>query len=269
MTAAPQSPDAQPTAAGAPGAPQPGDSAGLAGRTPADSAPTLPPGPPAALIVTGAPARGTLTVAAGDSVRLRARVNDARGTRLVNAVVQWASSDPSRVAFRNGYAVAVAPGGAVDVTATSGALSHAVHVAVGPRAAVAVSAPAAGRPVTRPTPTELRTEVGRFVSALAAGNVDDVARRLAPRAVDGSPSREFVQWLGATRGLSADPPALGDASDEGARARVAFRVPLRWQSGGGPLGDRGRKDITFWMTLTHDDQGWHGGEVLLGGRVAP
>ena len=222
-----------------------------------------PPGPPSALLVVGAPVTGS--VIAGDSVRLRARVNDARGTRLVNATVQWASSDPTHVAFRNGWAVGIAPGGPVAVTATSGALVRAVRLSVTPRA----GASAARVAIARPTVGELRAEVQRFVASLEAHDVAEVSRRLASRAVDGSPSREFVTWLDGTQGLTAGAPALGEASDEGARARVAFRVPLRWRAGGGALGEQGRKDMTFWMTLAHDDQGWHGGEVLLGNRIAP
>ncbi len=227
-----------------------------------------PPGPPAALLVVGAPTRGTLALPVGDSARLRARVNDARGTRLVAATVQWASADPARVALRNGWVVALAPGGPVAVTATSGELSRVVRVVVAPRSGAAVAA-APARPITRPTSAELRTEVQRFVASLDARDVAEVSRRLAARAVDGSASHDFVSWLEGTRGLSADAPAIGEASDEGARARVAFRVPLRWRGGGGSLGDQGRKDVTFWMTLSHDDQGWHGGEVLLGNKVAP
>ena len=247
--------------AGVVDAPQPED------PSPPEPPPTAgPPGPPVAVLIAGAPTRGTINLTAGDSVHLRARVNDARGTRLVAATVQWTSSDPARVAFRNGYAVGIAPGGPVDVTAASGSLSRAVHLVVMPRAG-AVAAPP--RVVARPTPGELRGEVQRFVASLEAHDVSEVSHRLAPRAVDGSASREFVTWLEGTKGLTADSPALGDASDEGNRARVAFRVPLRWRGGGGSLGEQGRKDVTFWMTLAHDDQGWHGGEVLLGGKVAP
>jgi hypothetical protein len=110
--------------------------------------------------------------------------------------------------------------------------------------------------------------VQRFVAALGARDVEEVARRLAPRALDGSTRAEFVQWLGSASNLNAGAPAVGEATDEGARARVAFRVPLRW-GGIGPFGERTRRDVTFWMTLTHDGQGWHGGEVLMDKRVAP
>lgn len=266
-----------PTAAAAPGGSAAPDS--VASPTPPDDATAplatapaaadtaAPPGQPVTLFITGGPSRGTLTVPSGDSVRLRARVNDARGTRLVGAPVRWASSDPARIAFRNGWAIALAPGGPVAVTARSGALARSVRFVVAPRGAVVVRMTPSG--VVRPTPAELRAAVQRFVAALDDRNVGEVARRLAPRAVDGSPSREFVSWLEGAQGLSADAPALGEASDEGSRARVAFRVPLRWRGGGGSLGNRGRKDVTFWMTLAHDEQGWHGGEVLLGGRVAP
>ena len=250
-------------AAGAPGA---ADTAGTAASDTAASDPSAPPGAPAALLVVGGPSRGTLTLPSGDSVRLRARVNDARGTRLVGATVQWASSDPAHIAFRNGWAVALAPGGPVAVTATSGALARSVRLVVAPRPSITATSRSG---VARPTPAELRAEVQRFVAALDNHDYAEVSRRLAPRAVDGSSAREFVGWLAGTDGLAADAPALGDASDEGSRARVAFRVPLRWRGGGGSLGDRGRTDVTFWMTLAHDDQGWHGGEVLLGGRVAP
>ena len=222
-----------------------------------------PPGPPSALLVVGAPVTGS--VSAGDSVRLRARVNDARGTRLVNATVQWASSDPAHVAFRNGWAVGIAPGGPVSVTATSGPLTRAVKLTVTPRAGV----PAPRVVIARPTPAELRTEVQRFVASLEAHDVAEVSRRLTARALDGSSAREFVTWLEGTPGLTADTPALGEASDEGTRARVAFRVPMRWRAAGGAAAERVRRDVTFWMTLSHDDQGWHGGEVLLGNRVAP
>ncbi|GJG85267.1 hypothetical protein tb265_04480 [Gemmatimonadetes bacterium T265] len=228
---------------------------------------STPPGPPTALLIVGAPPHGTLTLPVGDSVRLRARVNDARGTRLVDATVRWTSADPARVAFRNGWAVAVAPGGPVAVTASSGELARSVRLVVGPLLPAPPHTTVSS--FARPTSAELRAEVQRFVAALDAHDLDAVARRLAPRAVDGSSAREFVTWLEGTQGLSADAAALGEASDEGSRARVAFRVPLRWRGGGGSLGDRGRKDVTFWMTLTHDEQGWHGGEVLLGGRVAP
>ncbi|HEY0777422.1 MAG TPA: hypothetical protein VGD56_05590, partial [Gemmatirosa sp.] len=191
----------------------------------------------------------------------RARNATRRRDRAVDV------SDPARVALRNGWAVGLASGGPVTVTAASGALARAVHLVVAPRAVA--TAAAVSHAFARPTPAELRTEVQRFVASLEAHDVSDVSHRLAARAVDGSASHDFVTWLEGTKGLTADAPALGEASDEGSRARVAFRVPLRWRSGGGSLGEQGHKDVTFWMTLAHDDQGWHGGEVLLGGKVAP
>jgi hypothetical protein len=251
------------------GAPLPTDSAAAAL---ADSIP----GDPAELVMSGAAARGRLTLVEGDSVRLRARVTDDRGLRVPGAVVRWSSTDSARVLVRgSGWVVARAVGSA-QVDAASGPLARAVRVTVTPRppavsetadapstASTASASPAA------PSEADARAAADELVGLLRSRSADELTRRLAAEAADGSPAADFVSWVRTVRGLAAGPPAVGTPSAAGrGRARVAVRVPLSWR-GGGLLKGTVRRDATFWLSLVPEGGGWTGGDLVLQARFPP
>jgi hypothetical protein len=234
------------------------------------------PGAPAELVVSGAAARGRLTLVEGDSVRLRARVTDDRGLRVPDAVVRWSSTDPTRVLVRGGgWAVAQAAGSA-QLDATSGTLARAVRVTVTPRpaavapmAAAAAAGAAASGAAAAPTEADARAAADELVGLLRGRNADELTRRLAAEAADGSPVAEFVGWLRAARGLAAGAPAVGTPSTAGrGRARVAVRVPLSWR-GGGLFKGTVRRDATFWLSLVADGGAWRGDDLVLQSRFPP
>jgi serine/threonine-protein kinase len=214
------------------------------------------------LLVVGAPPGGRAALLVGDSLRLRARVNDARGARMVEAVVQWASSDPARVAFRGGWAVALAPGGPVEVTATSGALRRTVQVEAAPRPAAVAAAPAG--PAAGPSEAEVQQAVQGFVAALRARDADALGRRLD----DGAAGREFLAWMRTAKRFGVDAPAAGAVSTAGGVPRVAVRVPIRYDRGGLIRGVA-RRDATFYLTLARDGGEWHAGRATLAERFTP
>ena len=94
-----------------------------------------PPGPPPPPPTATVPARITLdpemvTVVAGDTIRVRARVLNDRAQPISDAVVTWASSDPAVAAVDATGLVSGLKEGNASLTATSGPVSNAAPVAV-------------------------------------------------------------------------------------------------------------------------------------------
>ncbi len=93
------------------------------------------PGPPPPPPTTNVPARITLdpetvTVVAGDTVRVRARVLNERSQPISNAVVTWASSNPTIATIDATGLVSGLKEGSASLTATSGPVSNSAPVAV-------------------------------------------------------------------------------------------------------------------------------------------
>jgi len=222
---------------------------------------------PVSLIINGRARNEPITLTQGDSVRLAANVLNARRQRIQRASVAWQSSDPARIVFRRPWAVAVGAGGPVTVTATSGRLRNAVQISVASRAPVVAQAPVAAV-VAAPTDAEVRAAVDEFVATLRARNFDELARRMGERAGDGSPTREFFDWVRGTRGFGVERPTTGRVGGDGPVRSVALRAQLRYTRGG-LIRTAGWADAVFNIALRHGPNGWRGGSVQLARRVTP
>jgi hypothetical protein len=222
---------------------------------------------PVSLIINGRARNEPITLPQGDSVRLAANVLNARRQRIQRASVAWQSSDPARIVFRRPWAVAVGAGGPVTVTATSGRLRNAVQISVAQRAPVVAQAPVAAV-VAAPTDAEVRAAVDEFVATLRARNFDELARRMGERAGDGSPTREFFDWVRGTRGFGVERPTTGRVGGDGPVRSVALRAQLRYTRGG-LIRTAGWADAVFNIALRHGPNGWRGGNVQLARRVTP
>lgn len=245
------------------------DAAGTAApRTPAAGF-----GAPATVHVAGAAANGSLRLPLGDSLPLGAVVRDAQGAVLPGVDVAWRSEDARRVGLRDGWAFGLAPGGPVVVAASAGAARAAVRVTVVPRGGRtdgAARATPTRRGAARPSDDEVGAAMQQLVAAITARDIGGLSSRLAPRAADGTPSRNFLVWLRDARGVAlAAPPTRGALVTQGGQSRVAVRVPLRWRPAVGPLSWSARRDAIFWLAFAYDGDRWRGSGATLVGRFPP
>ncbi len=220
---------------------------------------------PAAVVITDAPRGGQFTLVQGDSARLVSRVFNARRQRLTQAVVQWTSSDPARVVRRNGWAVALAPGGPVTFTAVSGPARSTVQVLVTPRAGGGTPAAAAPAALPPPSDAEVRAAADELAGALRNRQVDALARRLTERAADGTPTADFLALVRSAREFNARPGAPGRVGGDGPRRSFALSVQLEQSRGG--FNDRRYATAVFYIALRRDGNAWRADGAQLARRV--
>jgi hypothetical protein len=174
-------------------------------------------------------------LAQGDSVRLVSTVVNNRKERLPKAKVQYTSSDPTRAVRRSSqYLYGLATGGPVTITATSGRAVRTIQVLVTPPRATAAPTAAPQQVPVAPAPTAADARAGfdQIAAVLLSRNVDNIVRRLGPTAADGTPTREFAEWVRDAREFDVGRPSLGDAGGEGDTRSVGASVRLRHQRGG-------------------------------------
>jgi hypothetical protein len=116
----------------------------------------------------------------------------------------------------------------------------------------------------------VRQAVRQLVATVRARDTRALAARLAPRAGDGTPARDFLVWLRrADRLAFRAAPTRGGVVVRGRQARVAVRVPFQWRAAVGPVRWTVRRDAVFWLTLAPDGARWRGRGVTLAGRFPP
>jgi hypothetical protein len=223
---------------------------------------------PAAVIFADYQPNARFTLAQGDSARLVSTVVNRRRQRLTRADVRYTSTDPARVVRRGKWLVALAVGGPVTVTATSGAARSAVHVDVVPPRGSVRDSVAPRAPLAAPADAEVRAAVDELLAALRARDAGVLARLLTERAGDGSPTSDFLDWLRDARGFAVERPATGRVGGDGAVRSVAVRAQLRY-SHRTVIRSYGSVDAVFNIGLRHTPDGWRIATVQLARRAVP
>jgi serine/threonine-protein kinase len=159
----------------------------------------------------------TVTLPAGERAALRATPRDTGGTEVLEAAVEWSSSDPAvATVSTDGAVTAVAPGNAA-ITARSGASSATIAVQVSPP-------PARPAAPTRPTAVA-SVGISPASAATVAGESIQLQAVLRDRSGAVLTGRD-VRW-------SSSNPALAQVSDAGLVTGIAEgTVQITATSGG-------------------------------------
>ena len=187
----------------------------------------------AAISVAQAPARVTnepaeVVRAVGDSVRLMARVSDASGHPITDAIVSWSSSNTSVASVdSSGMVTAVAVGSAT-VTASSGPARGEVPVLVIPITTSVSVAPA--------TDTMTMGDTLRFVATAFDSDGNRISRAII-RWSSSTPEVADVDSLGLVRAVSEGTTwvvARSGTGADSARVTVLHRDRAALEATGGP-----------------------------------
>jgi uncharacterized protein YjdB len=155
--------------------------------------------------VTVSPAGTSLLV--GGTQQLQAVPRDASGTLIAASDVQWSSGNPAVAAVSaTGLVTAMAPGGPVTITATSGAASGTAQVTVS-------AVPVASVAITPAGPHNLR--IGQSL------DLDVVARDAA-----GNPLARPVAWSSSNPAVAGIDPANGVVTGVGVGGPVTITATV-------------------------------------------
>lgn len=190
---------------------------GGCGSDPAGPSPTPPVIVPTETLARIDVAPTSVTLAVGDTVRLVATARSTSGAAMPAAAITWQSANPAVASVTaQGLVTAIAPGGPVAFTATSGAVQGTAQVTVTPAPVASITIAPASATLT----------VGE-TQTLAATLRDARGTLLTDRAVSWSSSNSAVASVsqgGAVTAVGIGGPVSITATSEGRTASAAVTV---------------------------------------------
>ena len=204
-----------------------------------------------AVLISGAPGAGNVTLSVGNSLTLAATLYDATGNVLTGRVVSWSSSNGQVIQVQpNGPTAVITAvgGGTANVTATAGGVTSArlTFVVTSPCCQVGDGAPS--------------TVQAGFQTAIARDRLTIQLPVAGPASRVGSGYIQMVQGTGSTPAMYM----LAEADQAAAAYVVTGALLSAYQSLGGPAGSLGYPTSD---ASTGGTQLFTGGQALAGNPV--